>query len=152
MKGDFSADLTVGQIQRFTVGGALTGSDIRSSGDVMSLRAGRMAGSRVFAGVGDGQSALPDSMDDFANASAQIRSLSVTSRAAGAFVDTLIAAPNLGNVSLGAIVTGNAGNAFGVSGDSIAAVRGSTGARLALRGLDDPADTTGEGDFVTRVL
>jgi hypothetical protein len=152
IKGDLSTDVTVGQLQRLTVGGALTGSDIRSAGDVMSLRVGRAANSRVFAGVGVGQNGLPDSMDDFANAAAQIKSVSVTSKAAGAFVDTLIAAPHVGSVSLGSIVTGNAGNAFGVSGDSIATVRGSTGTKLSLKGLDEPSETETEGDFVARVL
>ena len=152
VRGDFAADLLVGRLERFTVGGTLSGSDVRSAGDVMSLRAGRMAGSRVFAGVADGQVALPDSMNDFANSAALIRSVSVTSRAAGAFVDTLIAAPQVGSVSLGSIVTGNSGSTFGVSGDAIGTVRGSTATRLSLRGLDDPADSTTEGDFVTRVL
>lgn len=152
IKGDLSTDVTVGQLQRLTVTGSLTGSDVRSAGDVMSLRVGRAANSRVFAGVGNGQNGLPDSMDDFANPAAQIRSVSVTSKAAGAFVDTLIAAPNVGRVSLGSIVTGNAGAAFGVSADSIASVRGSTGAKLSLKGLDDPSETEREGDFVARAL
>jgi hypothetical protein len=152
IKGDFAADLIVGRLDRFNVNGSLSGADVRSEGDVTSLRAGQMTGSRIFAGVKASETALPDSMDDFANASARIGSVSVRSRAAGAFVDTLIAAPNAGKLSLGSIVTSSANGAFGVSADTVAALRATAGSKLSLKGLSDPTDSASDGDFIVRVL
>lgn len=152
IKGDFSADLIVGQLQRFNVNGAITGSDVRSEGDVTSLRAGSLNASRIFAGVKATQTGLPDSMDDFANPAARIGNVSVRSKAATGFMETLIAAPNVGALSLGSVVTGSFNGPFGVTADNLGTLRATAGSKLALKGLSEPGDSVSDGDFFVRVL
>ena len=153
VKGDFAADLNVGELGKLTVRGAMIGSDVRATGNIGTVRAALMRDSRVFAGVRSDLSTLPDSADDFA-APASIRSVTVSGRTAGSFSNTLIAADDVGKVSLGSVTTANNGTAFGVAGDTIASVSasGATGGRITLRALDEPGESTGEGDFVVRVL
>jgi hypothetical protein len=125
VKGDFTPDVTAGSIGKMSVSGAIAGSEIRASGDIGSVKAIAMHDSRLFAGVQNAVSTLPDSSDDFSAAST-IKSVSVSGKTAGAFSNTLIAATNVGKVSLGSVNVANGGVAFGVAGDNISAVRAST--------------------------
>jgi hypothetical protein len=153
VKGDFAVDLNVGELGKLTVSGAMTGSDVRATGNIGTVRAGSMRDSRVFAGVRSAVTTLPDSADDFA-APATIRSVTVSGRTAGSFSNTLIAASEIGRASLGAVATANNGTPFGVAADRIASVSatGATGDRIRLRALDEPGESITEGDFVLRVL
>jgi hypothetical protein len=153
VKGDFAPNLVVGELGKMTVKGAITGSDVRASGNIGSVRAGAMHDSRLFAGVRNDLSTLPDSADDFA-APATIKSVAVSGKAAGSFSNTLIAATDLGKVSLGAVATANNGTPLGVAADDIASVsaQGGSGGRITLRALDEPGESTGEGDFLVRIL
>jgi hypothetical protein len=153
VKGDFAADIAVGALGKVTVKGAVTGSDIRATGNIASVRAGAMHDSRVFAGVNGNVSTLPAALTDFA-APARIGSVSVSGKSAGSFSNTLIAASDIGKLSLGAIATANNGTPFGVAGDTIGSVsaQGAGGGKITLRALDDPSESTGEGDFVVRAL
>jgi hypothetical protein len=66
----------------------------------------------------------------------------------------MIAASQVGKVSLGTVTTANSGTIFGVAGDQITSVSGSTDAsgKFSAKKLVDPAQTREEGDFVLRVL
>ena len=153
VRGDLGADLVVTELARLTVGGTMTGSDLRASGNVGTVRAGAMRDSRVFAGVRDGVTTMPDSADDFATA-ASIKGVTVSGRTPGAFSDTMIAAAQIGRVSLGAVATDNGGAPFGVVADRIASISatGGSAGRFSARNLDDPGQSVTEGDFRLRVL
>ena len=151
-RGAFQAGITAGTIGKVTVGGAMTGSDVRAEQSIAGLTVGSIADSSVLAGVnGD---ALPDSADDFASAAAVINTLTVKSKAPGSFSDTLISAANLGKVALGAVATANGGRVFGVAALAVRSLSGATDAAGPLKGskLDDVADSVTAGDFVLRLL
>jgi hypothetical protein len=147
--GDFGSDVTTDSLGKVTVGGALVGAIIRSNGAIASLKAGSSSGSTVFAGVRGDLAALPAATSDFANAAASIGKLSIGGKA-GAFANTLIAAPSIGKVVLGAVTTGNGGNVFGVAADSLQGILTGNGLRLA--NLTDPSSSTADGDFAVRIL
>jgi hypothetical protein len=153
LKGDLMADLLVGSLSRLSVKGALSGSDIRSTSDIGTVRATAARNSLIFAGVKNSVSALPASLSDLETAAA-IKSVSISGKTPGSFSDTLIAARDLGKVSLGSVATENGGAAFGVSGDNIASVRGTTtgGQKLSGKMLSDSSNSSQDGDFLLRVL
>ena len=106
------------------------------------------------AAVRNDVSGLPSSINDFTSA-ATIKSVTVSGKTPGSFSNTLIAGNTLGRISLGSVQTDNDGTPFGVCGESIAAIRGSSVAsstKIALRNLTEPTASTQEGDFILRVL
>ena len=109
--GDFGADVTVDALGRMSVRGALTGSDVRSAGNIASVQTGSTSNSRIFAGVRGEVTDLPDGTDDFANPAATIGRLTLGPR--GTFGNSLIAAPTVGRVVLGTVTTANGGRPFG---------------------------------------
>jgi hypothetical protein len=152
-RGDFTADLTAGSIGVLKVAGALAGSDVRAADSIGRVIAGSVRDSRVFAGVAAAISTLPSSLADFVNSSAAIGTLSV--RKAGTFSNTLIAAPTIGKLALGAVQTANAAPTFGVAADRVGLISGiAVGGSGALRQsrLDDPAGSITDRGFVVRVL
>jgi hypothetical protein len=153
VKGDFAADLNVDTIGKMSVRGAVAGADIRATGNIGTVRAGAMRDSRLFAGVRSDVGTMPDSADDF-TAQAGIKGVTVSGRTPGSFSNTLIAATDVGRLSLGGVATANNGTPFGAAADRIASVRanGASGGRITLRALDEPGESTTEGDFVLRVL
>jgi hypothetical protein len=152
VKGAFQADVTAGSIGKMSVGGVMSGSDVRADQSIASLTVGSVTDSLVFAGVnGD---ALPDSADGFTNDASAINILSVKSRAPGSFSNTRIAAAGIGKLALGAVATSNGGSTFGVAALRIRSVSGATDASGSLKAsnLDDPAASVAAGDFVLRLL
>jgi hypothetical protein len=100
-------------------------------------------------------SALPTSLADFSNAAALIGGVSVKAKGGGGFSNSLIAAPTVGKLTLGAIQTANANTPFGVAADRVASLSGVAvgGTGLIRRSrLDDPAGSLSDGDFVLRLL
>jgi hypothetical protein len=153
VKGAFQADVSAGSIGKMTVGGAVSGSNVRARQTIASVSVGSITDSLIFAGVDDNATTLPDALNDFAGGSA-IGAFSVKSKAPGAFSDTLIAAETLGKLSLGTVATSNAGSTFGVAGDTVASVSGATDAagKFKRSALGDAADSLTVGDFVLRLL
>ncbi|HZN65801.1 MAG TPA: S8 family serine peptidase [Tepidisphaeraceae bacterium] len=148
-RGDFAADVTADAIGKVTVGGTLLNSDIRSAGNIASVRAGASSGSRVFAGVRGDVATLPDGLDDFANGAATLGSLQIGGRGGGAFSDTRVAAGSIGRVLLGAVTSANGGNPFGIAADTIRSITAGT---LRLANLGTPEQSQAQGDFIVWVL
>lgn len=153
VKGDMAADIVVGVLGKMSVGGAISGAVIRSSGDISSIRAGAMRDSAVYAGVRNDLTGLPTATSDFTT-DALIKSLSVSGKTPGAFSNTVIAAQDLGKISLGTVATTNNGTPFGLGADRIASVSSTLGAggKVSLKKLDAPAGSQSQDDFTLRVL
>jgi len=123
--GDFDANIALtGNLGSLVVDGSLSGSDINVGGSITSVTAGTISNSDIFAGVLAGLTTLPVDSSEFTNTGSTIARLSVTSHKAAAFASTLIAAPIIGKVQLGAVTVANNGVPFGVAGNSIASVSG----------------------------
>ena len=142
-------------VKALKVKGELVGADVRSASSIGKITAAAIRNSRIFAGVADSRSTLPGSASDFVNAAASIAAVSVKSRIGSAFSNTLIAAPTIGKLSLGAIDTANNGAPFGVAADRIGSVAGiAVGGVGALKRskLNDPTGSLADGDFVVRLI
>ena len=151
-KGDFAADILADNLGKLTVGGALTGSNVRTTGAIGTVTAGTMRNNQIFAGVRNGLNTLPDGTDDF-TAAMPIKSVTVKGRGAGAFSDTLVAASQVGKLSLNAVAPDNGGTTHGVCADQVrSAAATTTAGKLKLRALADPASSVTDGDFVLRLL
>ena len=144
-------------LRQLTVRNAITGSRVSAAGGIGTVRAAGLVRSEVLAGTTAGAGRFPDAPADLPT-EAPIGSLTVRS-----FDDSVVAADNLGRLSLGTIDTGNAGQPFGVAGDTIQSLRAAASAgrqRLRLPLLDDPTAATALlaaqnfpfGDFEIRVL
>ena len=112
-----------------------------------------MSGSRIFAGVADGVTTLPDERADFSSA-ARIGEVKISGGdAALPFTASSIAAARLGRISIGGVLPGNGGEPFGVAADTIAALTvRHGGSKEKLTRLDTPATAVEIGDFVVRVV
>jgi len=153
VKGNMGASLHVGTLGKVSVGGAITGATIRSDGDIASIRAGAMHDSAVYAGVRSDLTGLPTVAGDFTH-DALIKSLSVRGKTAGSFSNTMIAAQDLGKISLGSVATTNNGTPFGVGADRVAAVSATAGSggKVSLKKLDAPTDSQTQDDFNLRLI
>jgi hypothetical protein len=119
--GSFSGDVSLaGSLGALHVARTLSGSSIDVGGNIGIVSAQVVANSSIFAGVDSNVTTLPTSATAFENGSSTIGQIAVRR----AFSSTLIAAPIIGNVSLGTVTTLNGGVAFGVAGTSIRSVRG----------------------------
>jgi hypothetical protein len=129
------------------VKGAISGSRVSATGTIGSLTAGSLLNSEVYAGV-VGADRFPSVAADFASEAA-IQKLNLKgARGVASFDNSVIAANNLGKISLGVVDTDNGGVPFGVAADAIASIAalGTTGQKLRLTQLDDP---TGLGARLT---
>ena len=153
VKGDFGADINTADLKKLSVSGAMIGSLVRATNSIGAVTAATMAGSTIFAGISDTVTSLPSSANAFASPTAFIKGVSVKSKAAGAFSDTLIAGGVVGAVKLGAVDVDNANDKFGVAAMLAKSVAGTTpSGKLSLKGLNDPAQSTSEDDFEVRVF
>lgn len=152
-KGDFAADVAAGDVGKVKVGGALTG-DVRSAGGIASVQVLSVAGASVFAGVAAGFVGLPDSIDDFANPAAVLKSFAVKGRFVGSFADARVAAPTIGRVAVGNIMASNGGTVLGLAADTFGSVRGDVDGieKLKLKDLIDPSQSVSRTDAVIRVV
>ena len=154
VRGDFGADVTVDSLTKARVGGTLQDAVVRSTSDILSFTAGATVDSTVFAGVASGMNGLPDFADDFVNPQATIRSFVVKGKSAGAFTNTVVAAPTIVNAQLGGIAPANEGVPFGIAASTIGAVSGvsSLSGSFRFRNLSQVSDSLSEGDLHIRLL
>ncbi len=146
-------------LKSLTINGAATGLTLIANANLGAITVGSLSASTIFAGVNTG-TALPTLAANFAN-TASLASLTVRSRGASTFVDSNVAAHNLGRLSLGSIQTANGGTSIGVAGDSIASITATDTAahKIKLAGLT-PSNVTanvaalgfGLGDFKVIVV
>src|SRR5204862_1285127 len=104
--------------------GSLTGTTIRSAGNIGTITAASIAGSSIFAGVvqvAGAPVALPVAATDFVPG-VSIRSVSVRDRTAASFVGSYLAAASLGKMSLGMVNTANGGVPFGLAALDLASL------------------------------
>jgi hypothetical protein len=130
-------------LARLAVTGFISGSTIRSSGNIGSIMAGAFRNSIVFAGVAPifttfPSGSLPDSQSDFSS-DRMISSVQVTGIEGVdfTFINTDIAARNIGNVNnLGLIQLANSNVPFGI----------------AAANIGTPPSLESQGDFEVRIL
>jgi hypothetical protein len=153
VKGVLAAGINAGTIGKITAG-SLNGSEIRASGSIASVAATSAAASTIFAGVRSDLLTLPDSIDDFADPGAEIKTITFKGKTPGSFSNTLIAGAFLGKVSLGTIASANNTVAFGVAGLSMKSATGTTDTAGPFKKskLDDPSGSLTAGDFKLRLL
>jgi hypothetical protein len=155
IKGDFQAGISAASLAKLTIGGALSGADIRTTGNIGGVTVGAAATDNiVFAGVRSDLSSLPTAMSDFTNPASSIKSFTLRNKAA-TFNETRVAAGNIGKASLGvAQISAVTGNQYGLAADRIASVVGATsidGPYKRSR-LSNPEDGFADINFAVIVL
>lgn len=147
VRGSFQADVEAETIERLSVGGSLTESDVIVASRIGSVRAGALLDSRILIGL-TGRS-TPDALTDFAAGPSSVGSVTVFGTAPGVFRNSVIAARDVGTVLTGRVGATNGGTPFGVFADRIGAVGGGseeTGG-FVYRNLDAPGTARSEIDF-----
>ena len=121
------------------VKGAITDSRISAAGNLGSIKAASLVGSEIYAGIA-GTDRFPSVAADFANEAFLAKLTLKAPLGTAAFDNSVVAANNMGRISLGLIDTDNGGVPFGVAADVIAGLSGTNaaGQRLTLTRLDDP--------------
>lgn len=94
-----SSTITAGAVSTVTLKGAVTNTRFNISGPVSSFKAASLSGSTVAVGLNSNVT-TPAAASDFA-ASSSLKSLTLTSKAAGAFANSQIFASVLGKASIG---------------------------------------------------
>jgi hypothetical protein len=143
----------LGNVGKVNVTGEMKDVKMRATGNVTSLTTGALRHSTIFAGVADEVPVeeLPDSSDDF-DVAAEIKALTVKGISGSAdpsFLDSRVAARNLGKVSLKDIQPDNEGIPFGISADKITSYT-RTGVKLSK--LDTPGETDAQEDYIIRIV
>lgn len=153
VRGNLTTDINAGTIGKVSIAGILANSTVRAAGSITSLTAGSVSNSAVLAGFASTPAGLPV-LGDFADPAAQIRSISVRSRASGSFAGSIVSAPVVRKASLGVAASNNGGTPFGLIADQIGSVSGISDAGGAYRfaKVFDPQDLLVVGDFIVRAL
>lgn len=154
VRGALQAGIRAGTIGKVSARGELAGAEIRAGESIGSVTAGAVRDSFIFAGVRDDVSTLPQSLEEFSNPAASIRSVKLRGRDA-AFIQTRVAAPTVGRAVLGAASIGTlAGNFYGLAADRLTSASGSTTVmgRYRLARRDEPGSGTGVVDFHILIL
>ena len=153
-KGNFAAGITAGTIGKMSVGGFITGSEIRGTVNIGTITAMALKKSLVFAGIRLDLSTVPTSVADFSNGAASLKSLTLKGKLPGTFASSNVAAPSIGKLALGPIGTFNGFTSFGVAADRIDAFSASTNQRgpFQLPFQEPPTTAVSEDDFVVRVF
>ena len=141
---------------RLAARGAITDTLVRANADIGTVTAAALVGTSLCAGVtGMERGVLPAGPSDFF-APSSIRAVSLRGGAAATptFVAGIIAAQNLGRLSLGSVNVNNGGAAFGVAADTVASLAGVTTDGAPIRGarLDQPSQSVDLTDFEVRVF
>jgi peptidyl-prolyl cis-trans isomerase A (cyclophilin A) len=110
---------TVGALPKLIVKGSLSNSVIRSSGAITTVQAGGLADCDFYAGISSAVAAgaLPTSAD--LSASAAISSVKIGK---SGYVGSVLAAADLGKLSLGFVTLDNSGTPFGLAAQQISAL------------------------------
>jgi len=126
------------------------------AGDVGSITAGLIESSQIRIGIDAGVATdeLPGAPGDFAEQSSlgKVTVKGIKGQASGTatFLDSILAAWQIGSVKLKVVDTTNAGTRFGLAGDTMKSVAGEVlgGEKFPkLSSLDLPADSFDETDF-----
>jgi cyclophilin family peptidyl-prolyl cis-trans isomerase len=134
--------------------GAMANTNLRATAsDIGTVAALSITNSTIFAGFNPENAALPTALTDITG-NTTIRGVTVRNRSAASFVNSDVAAHNIGKLNLGVVQTANAGVPFGAAADSITSVvaNDAAGARLKFSRLDDPVESKTSADFVLRVF
>jgi hypothetical protein len=126
--GNLIGSITATSIKALRVTGAVSGSNIDTTGSIGSITAGSFTGSTIDAGT----------TTAFANVTASnLGGATISSIKSGSFASTAIVADQVGSASLGTITTGNDGTAFGIAAGKISGFTGvfATGTLRASRNL-----------------
>jgi hypothetical protein len=96
----------------------------------------------------------PNPDDTFANPAAQLKSLTVKSKAPNAFAGSHVAAPTIGSVKLGHVAVDNAGQVFGVVSRKMKSMSAVTPGqpKFSQKTLLAAGGAYNEGDFEVRLL
>jgi cyclophilin family peptidyl-prolyl cis-trans isomerase len=122
--------LSAGNIGRINARGVATNVTVDSAGNIASVSAQGLSGSRIEAG-----SPTLDS-NGIPTAFAASGTLSTINVGRFGFSNSVIGAPSLGRVNLGATASANGGTPFGIAGHSIAMLLARVdGKRLSLRNV-----------------
>ena len=126
---------------------------VRSAGDIGTVTAASITGSRIYAGIQGGNPNLPNSAADFDGVST-IRNVSIRNRLpTAAFADSNIAASTLGRINLGTVQTSNGGNAFGLAAQTINSISAvNAGAPIRGAHLTEPTQSLDFTDFHVRIF
>lgn len=155
VKGDFQAGITAASLAKLTVGGSLTGAEIRTTGNIGGVTVGDAAtNDLVFAGVRSDLSLLPTAASDFTNPASSIKSFTLRNKTA-TFNETRIAAGTIGKASLGtAQFAIDSETFYGLAADKVVAVTGTTANQGPYKKsrLDDPADSFNVVNFAVTLL
>jgi cyclophilin family peptidyl-prolyl cis-trans isomerase len=152
--GTFAVGDTLGSLK---VSEAISGTTVRTTGNIGSVSAGAITDSRIYAGVAGTGTELPDDIGDFTGVS------SINSVNTRTFSNSNLAAAALQRLSLGAVDTDNAGTSFGIAGGVITSLTGTLdpgGQRFRFRNLAEQADFDAQlaeqglnlGNFLVRVV
>ena len=150
-------------LRSLAVGDQMTGSTIKTAGNIGTVAVHAMNGSRIYAGQVDpdiSPDGLPEVVEGATIASIAIRPMNRLTPST--FADSVIAAATIRSARLGTVITENADEAFGLVADQIGSLTATneSGGKLSLRRLDDPTTidavllATGFtfNDFVIRVF
>lgn len=149
-----AVDARLKAISSLVVGGKISLTSIRATGNVGGVTTGAIVDSLLFAGVKSAVSAIPSGLDDFENPSAAIASLTVKGQSiAPSFVRSSVAAGTLAKVSLKLVEPENAGIPMGFAAHLIGSFTRSGAATLVkLTIVKSNNDESLGGDFVVRTV
>lgn len=153
VSGDFAGDLAAGTVGTIHVAGAITGSQIRATGNISSVTASALVDSNLFAGVDPAVTTLPASASAFV-ADSIISSVIITGHGQPfAIQGSNVAAESLGHITFGAVDTDNDGVPFGLAAHQLGSyTRRINGKLLIWTHAMSPALLTPEGDALVNLL
>jgi hypothetical protein len=151
-KGNFQAALSAGIVGTISIKGAWSNS-VFAITSVKKMSVGTASSSSLYASANP-NSTFPPTSSDLA-VGGQIGSVSVTSKAAGAFSSTIIDGQYIGTLSLGAVTADNSGDLFGVATQYIKSITGSdsTG-KFSMKNLTNaqPGTPVSDQDFSVQLI
>ena len=133
---------------------------LRATQSILALRAASLIDSTVYAGVKSTVTGLPDAADDFiatagADPDAVIGSVHLTGGRRPAFVNSVLAAREVGFVDMGLVRARNSGTPHGITAEQFTAVTYRSPSSPIRRTIL-PADATPapfvDGDFIVRLV
>jgi hypothetical protein len=142
-------------LNKLRVGRTVDGSDIRSAGDINTVKVGTIVDSTIFAGVDPSVTGLPTDLSAFLTPS-EILSFVVTGLPGSTFAVTnsVIAAESLGTVKVRRVNPSNNGIPFGFAAQSLATFTDIEPGQRPFRWTanQSPSDLTFPGDFKVELL
>jgi hypothetical protein len=150
-RGDLEANVNVTgatAVSSIRAAGLLEGAVITTVGDIGTILLGGMSGSSIFAGTAARPTALADFFSD--QTISKFTIAGIAGFAGDLFVDSQVAAQDIGTISVRKVATANEGSAFGFVADTIKSYNRIGGAKLAR--LDAPASLDLAGAYRVTIL